>query len=63
MSTTPQPGGITALQLAVRWQKTPAEAREWLRAFEKTGYAERRGAYWFPTAKALKITGFGPAGE
>jgi hypothetical protein len=37
------------------------KALEWLRAFEKRGYATRRGAFWFGTEKANRISGFGPA--
>jgi hypothetical protein len=43
---------LTAAEWAVRWRMSEARALEWLRQFERTGYAERRGACWQASAKA-----------
>ncbi len=60
MTVVRAPGsqGRSVLQLAVRWNMTPALTREFLVCFEARGYAVRRGALWHPTEKALRIVGF-----
>jgi hypothetical protein len=55
--------GRTVLQLAVRWNMTPALTREFLVAFERRGYAVKCGQLWFATEKATRIVGFEPEGE
>lgn len=47
--------GRTAAELAQRWGVRESQAREWLEDFERRGYARRRGAYWFATARALQL--------
>lgn len=65
MTVARAPGsrGHSVLQLAVRWNMTPALTREFLAAFEARGYAVKVGQLWHPTAKATRIVGFSPEGE
>jgi len=39
------------------------KAAEFLAAFATTGYARRRGEFWFATARATRIAGLGPESE
>lgn len=55
--------GLTAAEAGRRWNMDTEQAREWLRAFERRGYACREGRRWYPTRKAFRIQGFGPEGE
>jgi DNA-binding IclR family transcriptional regulator len=52
--------GRTIAELAARWSMSEEKAHEFLAAFERRGYTRRRGAYWYATPKAMRITGFAP---
>jgi DNA-binding IclR family transcriptional regulator len=59
----PRQHGRTVPELAQRWRMSEETTREFLEAFARTGYARRRGEFWFATPKATRIVGFGPEGE
>jgi DNA-binding IclR family transcriptional regulator len=58
VTAVPKRRGRTVAELALRWQMSPEKATEFLEAFRRTGYARRRGDYWYATAKATRIVGF-----
>jgi hypothetical protein len=62
VARTPRRHGRTVPDLAKRWRKSEQLTLEWLEAFERTGFARRRGEFWFATERARRIQGFGPEG-
>jgi hypothetical protein len=45
----------SARELAKRWRVSEGKAFEFLRDFERAGFAERRGGYWRASARAIAL--------